>query len=81
MATKIVIEVVGGVVQDLYCDHPDVVAVIVDWDTEGSEPGTHAYAVEDEDGNEHLAFAEVIPATPMEKLPLETWAAAELAQA
>lgn len=79
MATKIVIEVVGGVVQEVYSDDPEV--IVVDWDTEGCEPGKHAYVVEDSGGHEHLAFAEVIPPTPIENSPLETWSAVDLAQA
>jgi hypothetical protein len=35
MATKIVIEINGGVVQEVYSDDPAVTVVVVDWDTEG----------------------------------------------
>lgn len=79
MARKIVIEVNGGVVQEVYTDDPAVTVVMVDWDTEGSEPGNGNYVVEDDMGNEHLAHAAVVKPTPIDMLPVETNAAAEAA--
>ena len=76
MATKIVIEINGGVVQEVYSDDP-VTVVVVDWDTEGSEPGGSNYVVEDDMGNEHLAHAAVVKPTPIHMLPVETKAAVE----
>lgn len=77
MTTKIVIEINGGVVQEVYADDPAVTVVVVDWDTEGSEPGGGNYVVKDDMGKEHLAHAAVIKATPIDMLPVETIAAAE----
>ena len=36
--TQIVINVYGGLVQDVYCSEPDAQAIVVDWDTEVSQP-------------------------------------------
>ena len=36
--TQIVINVYGGLVQDVFCSDADAEATIVDWDTEGSQP-------------------------------------------
>jgi hypothetical protein len=80
MAVKIVVEVNGGVVQEIYSDDPVVTVVVVDWDTEGSVPDRNTHVVLDELDNEFLAHAVVFEVTPMEMLPLETRAATEAAQ-
>lgn len=80
MATKIVIEVNGGVVQEVYSDDPAVTVIIVDWDTEGSESDDSNHVVEDDVGNEHLAHAAVVEPTPIHMLPVETRAAVEAAE-
>lgn len=36
--TTMIIEVSGGVVQEVYCDSPDVRVIMVDWDA-GESPG------------------------------------------
>ena len=79
MAAKIVIEVNGGVVQEVYSDDP-VTVVVVDWDTEGSEPGGSNYLVMDDMGYEHLAHAAIVKPTPTDMLPVETKAAVEAAK-
>jgi len=35
---RVVVNVYGGVVQDVFCSDPHARAVIVDWDTEGRDP-------------------------------------------
>jgi hypothetical protein len=80
MAAKIVVEVNGGVVQEIYSDDPAVTLIVVDWDTEGSVPDRNTHVVLDELDNEFLVHAVVVEATPLEMLPLETLAAAEAAQ-
>jgi hypothetical protein len=32
---KVIINVHGGVVQDVYVDHPNIEVILIDWDTEG----------------------------------------------
>lgn len=81
MARKIVIEINGGVVQEVYSDDPAVTVVVVDWDTEGSEPSNDNHVVTDEMGHEHLAHAAVIEPTPVDMLPVETKAVVEAALA
>jgi hypothetical protein len=76
MAITIIIEVRGGVVQEVYCDDPEVAVVLVDWDT-GGEPEEDTYVVEDDLGNEHRAQAVNVPTTPMNLLPHETQSAVE----
>lgn len=80
MAAKIVVEVNGGVVQEIYSDDPAVTVVVVDWDTEGNVADHNTHVVLDELDNEFLAHAVVVEVTPLEMLPLETRAAAEAAQ-
>lgn len=36
---QLVINVNGGLVQDVFCSVPDVQVLVVDWDTEGACPG------------------------------------------
>lgn len=36
--TQIVINLSGGLVQDVFCSDPDADVISVDWDTEGSDP-------------------------------------------
>jgi hypothetical protein len=79
MAAKIVIEVNGGVVQEVYFNDPNVAVVIVDWDTGGCEPEEDTYVVEDDLGNEHRVRAVEVPTTPMNLLPRETRAAVDAA--
>jgi hypothetical protein len=80
MAAKIVVEINGGCVQEVYSDDPAVTVVVVDWDTDGSEPGDGNYFVEDDLGNEHLAHTAVFEPTPVELLPIETRAAVDAAE-
>lgn len=37
-STRVVVNVSGGAVQDVYCSDPQADIVIVDWDTEGCDP-------------------------------------------
>lgn len=36
--SRLIVEVRGGVVQEVYSDDPAVKVFLVDWDTEGSDP-------------------------------------------
>jgi hypothetical protein len=38
-ATQFVINVHGGIVQDVYCSDPAAEVLVVDWDVDGSQPG------------------------------------------
>ena len=75
---KIVIEVRGGLVQEVYCDDPEMAIVLVDWGAEGcsgDEPGI--VTVRDSHGREHLVHVVEFPVIPMNQLPHETQAAVE----
>ena len=77
---RIVIEVSGGMVQEVYCDDPNVAVVLVDWDTEscsGDDQGI--VTVRDNDDQEHLVHAVEFPTTPTNQMPHETHAAVESA--
>lgn len=80
MATKIVIEVNGGVVQEVYSNDPAVTVIVVDWDTDGAEPGNGNYIVTDELGNKHFAHAVIVNPTSIDMLPMETKSAVEAAR-
>jgi hypothetical protein len=68
----VVVEVQGGVVQAIH-GSPGIVAVVVDWDTDGvdgSEPCL--VTVHDEDGEEVQAFAGRWETSPMSDMAVET---------
>ncbi len=75
---KIIIEVRGGVVQEVYCDDPEVAVVLVDWDSEGcSEEEKGIVIVHDENRQEYLVHAAEFSTTPMKQMSRETKAAFE----
>ena len=80
MATKIVIEVSGGMVQAVYCDAPEVTVVLVDWDTDGGEPSNGTHFVRDKFGTKHLVLSVEFPKSPMDVMPQETRAAVDAAR-
>jgi hypothetical protein len=57
---RIVVNVSGGVVQDVYCSNPQADFVIVDWDTDGCDP-TEGGIVEVGRQVAHVAQREVYP--------------------
>ena len=75
---KIVIEVRGGLVQEIYCNDPEVAVVLVDWDTEGCSGDERGIVVvRDNHGQERLAHVVEFPVIPMDQMPHETQAAVE----
>jgi hypothetical protein len=67
--TQIVINVYGGLVQDVSCSEPDAQAIVVDWDTEGSQPGEPGIvAVRGPLDREFLAHAACHEVRPLEAL-------------
>lgn len=78
MASKIIIEVDGGVVQEVYCDDPNVTVVLVDWDTEGCSPDERGLiTVHDDSGRERLARVIELPTATIESLARDTQEAAK----
>ena len=72
----VIVEVQGGVLQAVYSDRPTKI-VLVDWDTEGCQPGEpNLVTVQDAAGTEHLVWAVEFPPAPLGKMPAETQEAA-----
>jgi hypothetical protein len=77
----VVIEVSGGVVQEVYCDDPEARIVLIDWDAEGctvDEPGI--VEVIDDLGRSLPVHAADFPKTPTATMPPETRSAVDLAE-
>ena len=80
MARKIIIEVVGGVVQGVYSSDPEGDVVLVDWDTDGASADEHGMVVvENKRGRSEIARAVKFPTATLRRLPPETKAAANAA--
>jgi hypothetical protein len=77
----VVIEVSGGVVQEVYCDDPEARIVLIDWDAEGctvDEPGI--VEVIDDLGRALPVHAAEFPKTLTATMPPETRSAVDLAE-
>ena len=67
---RVVLNVSGGVVQDVYVADPDAIEVIlVDWDTEGCQAGEDESLVEVEAAGGKLANAVVYPTASLDRCP------------
>jgi hypothetical protein len=78
---RVVLNISGGVLQEVFCDNPRAKIIKVDWDTEGCDP-TEKGIVEITDllGNSRLAAVAEYPLLPLEELAeTETLAALEAA--
>ncbi|REJ65659.1 MAG: hypothetical protein DWQ31_17110 [Planctomycetota bacterium] len=54
-APRVVLNIYGGLVQDVFCSDPDTDVVVVDWDTEGCNPIDEGfYDVQCDDGRMHV---------------------------
>jgi hypothetical protein len=77
---NVVLNVSGGVVQDVYVDDPDSIEVVlIDWDTEGCAVGENDSLVEVEAADGALANAVVYPTAPLDKMPADVKEAVEKA--
>ena len=47
MSNRIVINVYGGVVQDIFCDPKNTEVIVVDWDQDEEDDGEHYVTVKD----------------------------------
>ncbi len=70
---RVIVEVQGGLVQEVYCDDPSVEVVLVDWDTEGCEPDADDLVTVGDD----LVRAVPFQTTPAKDMPPETAEAVE----
>lgn len=64
---RIVVNVSGGIVQDVIASGKDVEVVVVDWDVEGSDDDAVVETL-GSDGREISAFVSVFSAEPLESL-------------
>jgi hypothetical protein len=65
---RVIVEVRGGVVQEIYADDPSIEVVLLDWDTEGCDPAHDGLAKVDDD----LVRAVIFPASPTTEMPPDT---------
>ena len=67
---RVVVNVYGGVVQDVFCSDPRARAAIVDWDNEGRDSSEDGIVeVQMEDGGKHFAYVTDYATQPLENLP------------
>ena len=66
---KIILNISGGVLQDVFSSDPAITAMLVDWDTEGCDPSDKGIvAVPDGRGSTQLAHVAECPVCPLEEL-------------
>ena len=68
---KVIINVHGGVVQDVYVDHPEAEVVLVDWDTEGCELGEDSSLVAIKAAGGAIAKAISYPPSAITEMPAD----------
>lgn len=73
MRERIIIEVRGGVVQEVYSD-ADLAVVLVDWDCEGSLPDAKQgiFCIKDGIGLNYTVQCRRIGVTPLGEIPEDT---------
>ena len=68
-APKIVLNISGGVLQDVFGSDPAITVALVDWDTEGSDPSENGIVeIPDGRGGTQLANVAECPVRPLEQL-------------
>ena len=68
-APKIVLNISGGVLQDVFSSDPAITVALVDWDTEGCSPSDNGIVeITDERGGTQLANVAEYPVSPLEQL-------------
>ena len=68
-APKIVLNISGGVLQDVFSSDPTIAVVLVDWDTEGGSPSENGVVeFPDGQGGTQLANVAEYPVLPLEEL-------------
>jgi hypothetical protein len=76
---KLVIEMEGGVVQEVYADDPALEVVLVDWDSAGADSEL-VIKVKDSGGKSLSVWAAKFPFVSLDRMPVETCQAAEQAK-
>jgi len=67
-APKVVLNISGGVLQDVFGSDPAISAVLVDWDTEGSDPSEEGIVEVPADRGTQLAAVSECPVLPLTDL-------------
>jgi hypothetical protein len=68
-APKVVLNISGGVLQDVFSSDPAISVVLADWDTEGSDPSEEGIVkIPDGRGGTQLANVAEYPVTPLADL-------------
>jgi hypothetical protein len=68
-APKVVLNISGGVLQDVFSSEPTITVVLVDWDTEGCDPTENGIVeILDGHGGTQLAAVAEYPVSPLEQL-------------
>ena len=68
--TKVILNVHGGLVQDVFCSDADIEVTLVDWDTQGrSDDESGIVAVRTHSGRKELACVADYPTNPFSDLP------------
>jgi hypothetical protein len=63
----VVVNVSGGIVQDVFCSRPDTRVLVVDWDCQDSDPSDDGIVqVSDRSGRTTLAAVAEFPASPLQ---------------
>jgi len=66
---KIVLNMSGGLVQEVFASDPAITVALVDWDTEGCDPSDNGMVeIPDERGGTQLAHVAECPVEPLEQL-------------
>lgn len=68
-APKVVLNLSGGVVQEVFASDPAITVALVDWDTEGSDPSDNGMVeIPDDRGGTQLAHVAECPLEPLGQL-------------
>ena len=68
MRNQIVVEVLGGIVVEVYADDPETHVTLIDWDCDDESP----CLATDEEGREYSGVAIEFPTTLLDSMPVET---------
>jgi hypothetical protein len=69
LAPRIVLNMSGGLLQEVFASDPAITVALVDWDTEGCDPSDDGIVeIPDERGGTQLAHVAECPVEPLEQL-------------
>jgi hypothetical protein len=65
---QLIVNVSGGLVQDIFCSNTDLQAILVDWDTDGIDPQEPGIVSVSLGKQRHLAYVTIHPVAGMDQL-------------